>query len=37
MEKTSKNKKVTYKILPNNSNFIVGSDDAITRGEIINF
>ncbi|WP_203257907.1 glycosyltransferase family 2 protein [Hyunsoonleella ulvae] len=30
-------RKWTYKILPNSSSFIVGSDDAISRGEIINF
>ncbi|XCF05563.1 glycosyltransferase family 2 protein [Tamlana crocina] len=30
-----KEKEVTYKILPNNSNFIVGSDDGFSRGEVI--
>ena len=30
-----KNKALTYKILPNNSNFIVGSDDGYVRGEVI--
>jgi GT2 family glycosyltransferase len=28
---------VTFKILPKNSKFVIGSDDAISRGEIINF
>lgn len=27
----------TYKILPNGSNFIIGSDNALSRGEIIQF
>lgn len=26
---------VTYKILPKNSNFILGSDDAVSRGEVV--
>lgn len=30
-----KGKEVTYKILPNNSNFIIGSDDGYSRGEVI--
>ena len=30
-------KKWTYKILPHNSNFILGSDNTISRGEIISF
>jgi len=30
-----KNKPVAYKILPENSNFILGSDDAISKGEIV--
>lgn len=30
-----KNKSITFKILPNKSNFILGSDNAISRGEII--
>ncbi|WP_341216085.1 glycosyltransferase family 2 protein [uncultured Wocania sp.] len=30
-----KNKHITYKILPENSNFILGSDDAISRGEVV--
>ncbi|MDO6760141.1 glycosyltransferase family 2 protein [Tamlana sp. 2_MG-2023] len=33
----SQNKSVTYKILPNNSNFIIGSDNGLARGEIISF
>ena len=37
IEKTSNNNQVTFKILPKGSNFIIGSDDAISRGEIINF
>ncbi|GGD25918.1 glycosyltransferase family 2 protein [Hyunsoonleella pacifica] len=37
MHKYAGQKKWTYKILPNNSSFIVGSDDAISRGEVINF
>jgi len=37
MNKYSSTKKWTYKILPNNSNFILGSDNAISRGEIIEF
>lgn len=32
----NKNKLVTYKILPKNSKFAIGSDNANTRGEIIN-
>jgi GT2 family glycosyltransferase len=30
-------KSLTYKILPKQSNFIIGSDDAVNRGEIIVF
>jgi hypothetical protein len=30
-------KLLTYKILPKKSNFIIGSDNAISRGEIIVF
>ncbi|MBU2950135.1 glycosyltransferase family 2 protein [Tamlana agarivorans] len=33
----SQNKSVTYKILPNNSNFIIGSDNELARGQIISF
>ena len=35
MEKGIGNKLVTYKILPNQSEFILGSDNAISRGEVI--
>lgn len=35
MENNDVNKKITYKILPNKSNFILGSDDAISRGEVV--
>lgn len=28
---------VTFKILPKNSKFVIGSDDAISRGEVISF
>ncbi|KAB1069458.1 glycosyltransferase family 2 protein [Tamlana haliotis] len=31
------NKPVTYKILPKNSDFIIGSDNELARGEIISF
>lgn len=30
-----KNKSITFKILPNNSNFIIGSNNTISRGEVI--
>ncbi|MEL0456868.1 glycosyltransferase family 2 protein [Flavobacteriaceae bacterium SZ-1-7] len=30
-----KNKQLTYKILPNGSSFLVGSDDGFSRGEVI--
>lgn len=29
--------KLSFKILPNNSNFVIGSDDSINRGEVIIF
>ena len=32
-----KNKTITYKILPNKSSFIIGSDSGFVRGEIIKF
>jgi len=32
-----KNKGITFKILPKNSNFIIGSDSSKSRGEIITF
>lgn len=35
MMANNKNKSITFKILPNNSQFIVGSDNAISRGEVI--
>ena len=35
LEETNKNRMVTFKILPRNSNFIIGSDNAIYRGEIL--
>ena len=28
---------VTFKILPKNSKFVIGSDDAVSRGEVISF
>ncbi|PKQ46950.1 glycosyltransferase family 2 protein [Confluentibacter flavum] len=37
IEDKSAVKSLTYKILPNNSNFIIGSDNVISRGEIIVF
>ncbi|MDO5981630.1 glycosyltransferase family 2 protein [Flavivirga spongiicola] len=36
MIEDNKNKAITFKILPKNSNFVLGSDDAISRGEVIN-
>ncbi len=36
-EETKKNKRVTFKILPKDSKFIIGSDNAIYRGEILRF
>ncbi|MCF7569187.1 glycosyltransferase family 2 protein [Sabulilitoribacter arenilitoris] len=35
IENVNKIKSITYKILPENSNFILGSNDATSRGEII--
>ena len=35
IEHSNKYKKLTFKILPDGSNFILGSDDAISRGEVI--
>lgn len=35
METADKQKSTTYKILPHNSNFIIGSDNTVSRGEII--
>jgi GT2 family glycosyltransferase len=37
IEISSENKSITFKILPKDSNFIIGSDNAISRGEILNF
>ena len=37
IEKSSKNIYVTYKILVKDSNFIIGSDNAVCRGEIVEF
>ncbi len=37
MDKHSHQKKWTYKILPHDSNFILGSDNAVSRGEVIQF
>ena len=37
IENTNQDKSITFKILPKNSNFIIGSDNAIARGEIMNF
>ena len=35
MIEDNKDKVITFKILPKSSNFVIGSDDAISRGEII--
>ena len=37
MENKNQNKSITFKILPKNSKFVLGSDDAISRGEVVNF
>ncbi len=37
IEEESKKNKVTFKILPNNAKFIIGSDDAVSRGEVFQF
>ena len=37
ISKTNKNKSITYKILPKNAHFIIGSDNAISRGEVVIF
>ena len=37
IENSNKTKGITCKILPKNSKFALGSDNAISRGEIINF
>ena len=35
METNQLDSSVTFKILPKNSNFVIGSDDAVNRGEVI--
>lgn len=35
LENAEKDKLITFKILPENSNFLLGSDNAISRGEVI--
>lgn len=37
LNQAPKDKNITFKILPNNSNFILGSNDAISRGKVITF
>lgn len=37
ISESEKNKKFTFKILPKNSNFILGSDSSKSRGEVIPF
>lgn len=37
MEMNHLDDSVTFKILPKNSKFVIGSDDAVSRGEVINF
>lgn len=37
MNNDESNQSVTYKILPKNSNYIIGSNDTLSRGEIIKF
>lgn len=37
METNDLDKSITFKILPKNSKFVVGSDDAVSRGEVISF
>jgi len=37
ISETQKNKNVTYKILPKQSNFIIGSNSSNDRGEVIEF
>ncbi|WP_298556696.1 glycosyltransferase family 2 protein [uncultured Algibacter sp.] len=37
METNHLDTSVTFKILPKNSKFVIGSDDAVSRGEVINF
>jgi hypothetical protein len=35
IESNNNCKSLTYKILPKKSNFIIGSDNAVSRGEVI--
>lgn len=37
METNHLDTSITFKILPKNSNFVIGSDDAVSRGEVISF
>lgn len=37
IDSIKKNKRVTFKILPKNANFILGSHSSKSRGEVINF
>ena len=37
METNQLHTSITFKILPKNSNFVIGSDDAVSRGEVISF
>ena len=37
MENQHQEKTITYKILPKNSKFVLGSNDAISRGDVIKF
>jgi GT2 family glycosyltransferase len=37
MEHENKDKSLTYKMLPNKSDFIIGSNDAISKGKVITF
>lgn len=37
MDENNLDPSITFKILPKNSKFILGSDDAISRGEVIKF
>jgi len=37
MEASEKNKNLSFKILPKNANFILGSDSSKSRGEVIHF
>ncbi|MDP5158978.1 MAG: glycosyltransferase family 2 protein [Flaviramulus sp.] len=37
IENNNLNKSITFKIYPKNAKFVVGSNDSVSRGEIINF